>query len=367
MRAFAEAGHRVGLVTIRRPAAEATAGLSLELDASLDSGTAHGASLPVSLGRLEDRFRAYWGVPTSHVARLRDLAKEFSADVVVVSGLDVLPLISAVEGSLRIWYAADEWVWHHVSQVRPFDVGSWQNLRDAAIKGLYERTFSGKLDRAWVVSEPDRRALRWIGGVPHVDVLANGVDAEHYRPQPDCEEPLTAVFWGRLDFGPNIQALEWFCSRVWPRVRQARPDARFTIVGFKPTASIAALSNVPGITVKPDVNDIRPEVARHGVVVLPFVSGGGIKNKLLEAAAMGKAVLCTPRALTGLRGAVPFRTSEHADQWPEMLCGLWEAPDTRRHLGQQARAWVVREHAWTATAAAALAGINESLGRSSPS
>ena len=49
----------------------------------------------------------------------------------------------------------------------------------------------------------------------------------------------------------------------------------------------------------PDLPDLREEIAAHQVVVLPFVSGGGIKNKLLEAAAMGKAVVCTRAGLRG--------------------------------------------------------------------
>src|SRR5579872_701271 len=172
---------------------------------------------------------------------MKSLTAKFAADAVVVSGLEVLPMIGAVEGALRIWYAADEWVLHHMSQVQAFDARSWHNVKDAAVKGLYERAFRHKLDRAWAVTHADRQALRWIAGVPSVDVLPNGIDADQYRPTATAAEAATAVFWGRLDFGPNIQALEWFCSRVWPRVIAARPDARFTIIGFKPTAPVMAL------------------------------------------------------------------------------------------------------------------------------
>jgi hypothetical protein len=103
-------------------------------------------------------------------------------------------------------------------------------MRPAAVKGLYERAYGPLLDRVWVVSEADRRAMRWVAGARAVDVLPNGVDADYYAPRAAAVERETCAFWGRLDFGPNIQALEWFCGRVWPAVRRARPSA--------PTASI---------------------------------------------------------------------------------------------------------------------------------
>jgi glycosyltransferase involved in cell wall biosynthesis len=90
------------------------------------------------------------------------------------------------------------------------------------------------VDRMWVVTEQDRWAARWIAGARNVDVIPNGVDVEHFAPRSVAEQPDTAVFWGRLDFGPNVQALEWLVRQVWPRVRDLRPGAALRIIGFKP-------------------------------------------------------------------------------------------------------------------------------------
>src|SRR5690606_11188209 len=115
-------------------------------------------------------------------------------------------------GAVRVWYAADEWVWHHLTQLRPGAPRTWGELRQAALKGAYERAHAGVVDRAWVVSETEARAMRWLAGMRTVDVLPNGVDASYYAPVArEREIPHSAIFWGRLDFGPNVQALEWFC------------------------------------------------------------------------------------------------------------------------------------------------------------
>ncbi len=357
MRALVSQGHRVGLVTDDVPPEAALANVALDVRHTLASVDAIAAAAPLSLGRLEERFHRYWGASAASVSALGALASSFAADVVVVSGLDVLPLLSGVRGATRVWYAADEWFWHHVSQLRLTKPATWGELRQAAVKGLYERTFRRRIDRAWVVSRPDARALRLVAGVKHVDVLPNGVDIDWYQPSAEPEAPDTAVFWGRLDFGPNLQALEWFCREVWPKVRVARPGARFTIIGFNPQERARALARVPGVEMRPDLDDIRPEVAHHAVVALPFVSGGGIKNKLLEAAAMGKAIVCTRRTLTALNGEPPVLVPSSATAWAQALIDLWSDDGRRRQLGAMAREWVAREHTWDAAARLAAAGL----------
>jgi glycosyltransferase involved in cell wall biosynthesis len=232
-----------------------------------------------------------------------------------------------------------------------------EHLRDAAIKGLYERAHRGVMDRVWVVTDADRRAMRWVAGVKNVDVLPNGVDADFFTPGVEAPEARTAVFWGRLDFGPNIQALEWFCRRVWPVIRRATPDARFTIVGFQPTDAVRRLASADGISLQPNVHDLRSLVRRHAVAVLPFVSGAGIKNKLLEAAAMGLPIVCTPMTARGLRGQPPLVTASSAEAFSVALRGLWDAPARRAEASAAVRGWVVEHHSWLSTARDAMAPL----------
>src|SRR5262249_20111656 len=119
-----------------------------------------------------------------------------------------------------------------------------------------------------------------------------------------------------------------------------------------------------GVFLVPDLPDLREEVARHQAVVLPFVSGGGIKNKLLEAASMGKAIVCSERACEGLvAGERPFLVCRSPADWADALIRLWDSVECRERLGGSARNWVMSRHTWEAAARAAQAGIEESLRR----
>lgn len=207
--------------------------------------------------------------------------------------------------------------------------------------------------------------MQWFAGMPVADVVANGVDAEFYCPGGESEMPNSAIFWGRLDFGPNVQALDWFCRKVWPAVRASAPGARFTIAGFHPSPHVRALAHTPGVVLQADVPDLRPLARRHALVVLPFVSGGGIKNKLLEAASLGKAVLGTPRVCRGLRppAGLPLVQASSVDDWVGAMCDLWGAPAQRARLGLSARNWVMAHHTWEAAARTAVEGLRDSAAR----
>ncbi|OWK43552.1 glycosyltransferase family 4 protein [Fimbriiglobus ruber] len=366
MRGLADLGHKIAVATADPAPDEALAGLPLVgryCFAQNHPPVPPADTFPLRLSKSQEKFRSYWGVSADRVRQVAAAAADCSADVVVVSGLNVLPYLGAVEGRATVWYAADEWVWHHLSLVKLFRRGTWAEIKPAVIKGLYERAYRPLLDRVWVVSGTDATAFRWFAGIKSLDVVPNGVDADYFRPEPGSQIPNSCAFWGRLDFGPNIQALEWFCRAVWPAVRASVPDARFRIFGFQPTPPVTALAGRDGIDLTADLPDIRPAVRECQAVVLPFVSGGGIKNKLLEAAALGMPVVCTQRACTGLNGPVPFTPVGRPDDWVRALTNLWNSEPARRDAGTAARAWVTAHHTWEAAARTAAAGVRDAVGR----
>src|SRR5439155_16330042 len=113
------------------------------------------------------------------------------------------------------------------------------------------------------------------------------------------EEPA-CVFVGYLDYRANVTGLEWFCREVWPRFKQERPDAVFNIVGRNPVPAVLRLEKVPGVRVVGAVPDVRPWLAAARVVVVPLLVARGVQNKVLEALALGKAVVASAPALEGL-------------------------------------------------------------------
>jgi glycosyltransferase involved in cell wall biosynthesis len=355
MRALAELGHPVGLVTAVRPIDEAVRGSGLEFQTTLAERSTTDERRP-SLTWAQRRYASYFGVSDRDRALVADAANAFRADVVVGMGADVLPYLAGSRPR-KVWYAGDEWVTHYRSLVKLSRPATWRNLRTATIWGVYQRSFVPLLERIWVVAPAEARAMRRWAGAAHVDVLSNGVDADYFAPQAVPEQERAAVFWGRLDFTPNIQALAWFCKAVWPLVRARFADATFRIIGFHPGADAQALAALPGVSLIPDLADLRSAVCGHGVVAMPFQSGGGIKNKMLEAASMARPIVCTPLACQGLRTDPPVIVAERPQDWVDAFARLWTDAAATTRLRQEVRAWAIREHSWRRTAADAVESL----------
>jgi glycosyltransferase involved in cell wall biosynthesis len=359
-RALRLLGHEVALATVapmHEPTRDQLDMPWFSLSGAIDDGAVQAAPLTY----LQQRFRSYWGVPAEHIEQVARVAARFGADVTVGVGLDVLPLLAGTTDCVRVWYAADEWVLHHLTLFQPSRTGTYAELREALIKGLYERAYASSIDRAWVVSSKEQRAMRRYAGIAQVDVVPNGVDTAYYAPGVATPARHSAVFWGRLDFGPNLQALEWFCDRIWPAIRARVPDAQLTIMGFNAAPVVRARAGRDGIALHTDVEDIRPIVAANQVAVLPMISGGGIKNKLLEAAALRKAVVCTSMACSGLRGTPPATVVDDEGDWADAIVGLWNDDGRRAALEQSARSWVIEHHTWHAAARDVMRGLEAAI------
>ncbi|MGA2194379.1 MAG: TIGR03087 family PEP-CTERM/XrtA system glycosyltransferase [Bryobacteraceae bacterium] len=126
--------------------------------------------------------------------------------------------------------------------------------------------------------------------------MENGVDFEYFDPArtpvvEDLARRRYVVFTGTMDYWPNIDAVQWFATRVLPELRRQSPEMEFFIAGRNPKKQVAALGGLPGVHVTGAVTDIRVYLKHAQAVVIPLRIARGIQNKVLEALAMGKPVL----------------------------------------------------------------------------
>jgi glycosyltransferase involved in cell wall biosynthesis len=149
-----------------------------------------------------------------------------------------------------------------------------------------------------VVSERDRDELVSINPKLKVTVIPNGVDTYQFRPRPVQRIPAL-LFVGNYEYEPNVDAAMRLATEVFPAVQARVPQARLWLVGNAPTPEMQAVAN-ENIRVTGRVPDVRPYLARASAFVSPLRLGAGIKNKILEALAMGCPVVGTPISLDGI-------------------------------------------------------------------
>ncbi|MCC6409238.1 MAG: glycosyltransferase, partial [Planctomycetes bacterium] len=146
--------------------------------------------------------------------------------------------------------------WRQYSERASFPM-SWVYRREARTLLEVERRIAKSFDENVFCTPLEQRIFQeQIPGAGSL-VLRNGVDLAFYRPKPERAEPNHLVFTGVMDYLPNVDGCVWFVNGILPRVRERFPDARFTIVGSRPSKEVLALARVAGVTVTGFVDDTR--------------------------------------------------------------------------------------------------------------
>jgi sugar transferase (PEP-CTERM/EpsH1 system associated) len=220
----------------------------------------------------------------------------------------------------------------------------WQKLQ------RYEKDVCQRLDRTVVVSEADDRALRRLLPDLHCFVVPNGVDSGYFLPSsPETESDSVLVFTGKMDFRPNIDAVLWFAQEVLPLIRQEIPEAQLNVVGRNPHPRLHEVREIPSVNLTGYVSDVRPYVAEAAVYVVPLRVGGGTRLKLMEAMAMGKAIVSTSLGCEGI-DVLHERELLIADDPPAFaraVVELMQDRALRRKLQIAARSVAESEHDWS--------------------
>jgi glycosyltransferase involved in cell wall biosynthesis len=233
--------------------------------------------------------------------------------------------------------------------------GVLRHVRDAERRrwASFQPEVWRRFDRVQVFTRRDADAVRALAPdvASRVRVNPFGVDLPEAA-APEREVPGSVVFVGGFRHPPNVDAALWLVRDVLPRLRELRPGVRLTLVGSDPPPRVRALA-AADVEVTGRVDAVEPYLERAALVVAPLRTGGGMRVKVLQAMAMGKAVVSTPLGAEGLAeagGPPPLALAADAEGIAAAAAELLRAPDARRALGRRARAFVAAHHGWGAYA-----------------
>jgi glycosyltransferase involved in cell wall biosynthesis len=213
------------------------------------------------------------------------------------------------------------------------------------------RAFEGEAcRRATVVlacSGEDAGQLHQMAPATPVHVVPNGVDLEHNRPDAAPIKAARMVFVGQMGWFPNRDGVEWFLAEVLPRIVHGRSDARFVLVGkhegLKVPSALRGHVELAGF-----VPDVRRPVLESSVYVVPLRAGSGTRLKVLEAMALGKAIVTTHTGSEGIE-LVPGRDAllaDDADGFAQAVLSLFDDPAEAARLGTAARLAAEKRYGW---------------------
>ena len=258
----------------------------------------------------------------------------------------------------------DSYKWHQYAQNAGLPM-RWVYHREAALVSRLENRIGEHFDACFFVAPPETELYRKQVGKAKAKILSigNGIDPGEFYPGQTSQSSNTPhlLFAGVMDYTPNVDAMLWFYTEVWPSVISAWPDATLTIAGMNPTPAIAKLDGIDNVKVTGFVEDILPYFHNSNIFIAPFRIARGIQNKILQAFACGLPVVSTSMGAEGIRCS-PGVNIEVGDEAADMFNAIERLVNDKSHfqsLRNQALATIEQYYSWDGILAPLLQLIEE--------
>jgi glycosyltransferase involved in cell wall biosynthesis len=238
--------------------------------------------------------------------KIREIIIKENIDLVHVDMLPLTVYVNEFEHIPRIL------VNHNVESVR---LHRWVQTESNFLKKVYlgiqwlklksfEIAAINKYNSCVAVSEQDKKILKDMGACDSLSVVPNGTDTTFFKPSGVKTKKKSVLWFGHMDVHTNKDAVLYFWRKMYPLLRRQYPEVEVSFVGTAPPKEIAdAAKRNSHVVVTGFVDDIRPYVDEAAVVVIPMRIGSGTRVKILDAMAMGKAIVSTSVGCEGLKVA----------------------------------------------------------------
>lgn len=281
---------------------------------------------------------------------IRELVNDKKIEAVHVYGCFTAQYVQDFKGVFKLWDIADS-----------YSLDIKRRMKNAPLRYKfsflmcmfrifnYEKEIMRNFDKTIFVSKIDANEYKSLNLKEKIAIIPNGVDLDYYKPNnKDAEEPNSIIFTGHMSFLPNIEAVKYFISKIYPLLKEKNSDIKFYVVGSDVTDEIKSLGGKDGIIVTGKVDDIRLYIEKAAVFVNPMISGCGIKNKLLQAMSLQKAVVSTSLGAESVLAIHKkhIMLADKPSDFAERVVELIEDGNLRKRIGEEARRCMEINYGW---------------------
>lgn len=297
-------------------------------------------------------FSSVWLLSKDMEKRIIEAIEEFRIDLVHFDTISLAPFIRATGKCKKVLN-------HH-------NVESAMMLRRAAneqnvfkkcyvlLEGYklraYERAICREFDLNLTCSRLDSERL--LSQIPELKVeeIPNGVDLDYFVPLNGEKENYSMVFAGGMNWYPNRAAMIFFADHIWPLLMKEIPANKMTVIGIEPPEKLVKIAEQnKNFRVTGFVDDVRPYIDKALIYVCPIQDGGGTKLKILDALAMGKAVVADPIACEGIdvEDGVSVMFAKTPQEYLKKIKSLFDSPRLIDKLGNNGRKLIADKYSFS--------------------
>lgn len=211
----------------------------------------------------------------------------------------------------------------------------------------YECGLSGQIDAYAAISEPDYQFFSsHYSSIPGT-ILPLGIDIDDY---PNDNEYMPSdvpelFHVGSMNWRPNVEGIEFFLNDVWPLVLERFPDITFTIAGRSIPPFIAQRTD-KNLIIVGEVASANDFILSKDIMIVPILSGSGVRVKIIEGMALGKTIITTSIGAEGLsvENGKNILVADTPEEFVDAIAKCVNTPDICAILGENARNFVALNH-----------------------
>lgn len=287
--------------------------------------------------------------------KLKELLQTQPFDVIHLEGtfvawyIDVIRKYTDVPVFLRS-HNVEYLIWERLYKNAPRSPQA-QYIRYLAKKlKRFEAEYFNKFDGIMAITEEDAKRMREeLHVTVPIEVIPAGVDFESFTLNPEIETlPNSLFLFGSLDWMPNVEAVLWFYHKVFTRLKQEIPDVKLYIGGKNPPQEILSLHDENKVFVYGNVPSARDFMQSFEIMLVPLLSGGGMRIKIIEGMAMQKVIISTSIGAEGIQ-AIPEKDILIANTPEEFVTQIkrcFESTELKQKLSENALKTVKTHYDW---------------------
>jgi glycosyltransferase involved in cell wall biosynthesis len=288
-------------------------------------------------------------------ALLEEILRENEFDIIQFEGLFVVPYLDVVKANskAKLIYRAhniESDVWERIAVKERFmPRRQYIQFLSRRLK-VYETEQINRFHQIFAISEPDRHSILRFGCETRLDVFPVAIDFEKYVSDASKTSFPTLFHLGAMDWRPNKEGLEWFLDEIWPDIEKLNSELRFYIAGKNMQKQFFEYDS-DNLVVEGEVFDAVEFMNSKAIMIVPLLSGSGMRVKIIEGMAMSKCIIATTMAAEGIN-CVPGKDiliANTADEFYRSILQCITNPNKWKEIGDNARKTVERDHDISAT------------------
>jgi glycosyltransferase involved in cell wall biosynthesis len=311
--------------------------------------------------RMMDGIRAVLKRKSYHIERfnskdmackLAEILKHEHFDIVHIESIYMTPYVDVIRknSSAKIvvrMHNIEHQIWERLAsnESNPF-MKFLYHVNEKQLRKV-EDSILNKVDGYMTISEPDYQYFeKTAPEIPGV-VIPFGIDMDNYELEDDfiASDKPSLCHIGSMNWSPNIEGIEWFLDDVWPLIHEAHPDLEFTVAGHGTPDHLMQRkdANVTFVGTVPDANEFMLD---HELMIVPLLSGSGIRVKIVEAMALGRVVITTSVGAEGLsvENGKHLFIADTPEEFLSVINKCIQTPDLCTIISENARGFISLHH-----------------------